>query len=336
MSATTSRPSAATRRTAGRRAAAACALVAAAGLVTAGAASASTTTGSATATSAGSSSSGTYQFRTLDNHRDLTFNQLLGINDNGVIAGYFGSGTPARVHPNKGYTLMPPYNQGDYTNENFPGSQQTQVVGINNAGTTVGFWVRGSDGANFGFVDWHGHFTSVTDPHTSSSPTFNQLLGVNNNGVAVGFYNDSAGNAHGYTYDIRTQQFTAVRVSGATSVTAAGINDDGDITGFATFHGGTTEAFLIRGNSTTLTKVRGSANTMALGINNDDDVVGSFVDAAGNTHGFVAHDLMNATKVDDPHGIGTTVVNGLNNLGQLVGFYVDSAGNTDGFLATPW
>src|SRR5579875_1725868 len=46
-----------------------------------------------------------YSFATLDNAHDLTFNQLLGINNEGLIAGYFGSGTPANVHPNKGYTL---------------------------------------------------------------------------------------------------------------------------------------------------------------------------------------------------------------------------------------
>ena len=33
-----------------------------------------------------------YTFKTLDDHADPTFNQLLGINDHGKIAGYFGSG----------------------------------------------------------------------------------------------------------------------------------------------------------------------------------------------------------------------------------------------------
>ena len=49
--------------------------------------------------------SGGYHFRTVDNARDLTFNQLLGVNNEGVIAGYFGSG--AQGHPNQGYLLRP-------------------------------------------------------------------------------------------------------------------------------------------------------------------------------------------------------------------------------------
>jgi hypothetical protein len=69
--------------------------------------------------------------------------------------GYFGSG--AAGHPNKGYTVVQPFKtQSDFTNENFPGSIQTQVTGIHNRGrfdfdrafrdedhkhgTTVGFW----------------------------------------------------------------------------------------------------------------------------------------------------------------------------------------------------
>ena len=49
-----------------------------------------------------------------------------------VIAGYFGSG--AAGHPNKGYLLNPPYGQGNYVNENFPGSAQTQVTGLERQG----------------------------------------------------------------------------------------------------------------------------------------------------------------------------------------------------------
>jgi hypothetical protein len=92
-----------------------------------------------------------FNFQNIINTNDPTFNQELGINDAGVIAGYFGSG--AAGHPNKGYTVVRPYNtQLDFINENFPGSVQTQVTGLNNLGffgffgfdrifrgTTVGF-----------------------------------------------------------------------------------------------------------------------------------------------------------------------------------------------------
>ena len=120
--------------------------------------------------------SGNYTFHTLNDNRDTTFNQLLGINDNGKVAGYFGSGE--KGHPNKGYELLPNYRQGNYINENFPGSAQTQVTGLNNHGVTVGFWVNGK-GANFGFYAVHQrHYRKVSFPTADNAkPSVDQLLG---------------------------------------------------------------------------------------------------------------------------------------------------------------
>src|SRR5690242_8617901 len=66
----------------------------------------STSSSSSTTASSSMSSSGKglYSFTTLDNPADPTFNQLLGFDNHGIIAGYFGSG--AAGHPNKGYVLV--------------------------------------------------------------------------------------------------------------------------------------------------------------------------------------------------------------------------------------
>lgn len=115
--------------------------------------------GSASASTIGAYHTGTsYSFQTLNNAHDLTFNQLLGINDEGVISGYFGSG--AADHPNQGYLLLP--REGFYINENFPHSKQTQVTGLNNFGVTVGFFsdtdLGGGRDANYGWVNVDGRF----------------------------------------------------------------------------------------------------------------------------------------------------------------------------------
>src|SRR5271165_231669 len=47
-----------------------------------------------------------FKFQDITNANDPTFNQELGIDNAGVIAGYFGSG--AAGHPNKGYTVVRP------------------------------------------------------------------------------------------------------------------------------------------------------------------------------------------------------------------------------------
>jgi len=281
-----------------------------------------------------------YHFRTLNSSNDETFNQLLGINSHGRIAGYFGSG--AQGHKNKGYTIVPPYKQRNYRTENFPGSAQTQVTGLNDTGITVGFYSRTNKAnpaanANFGFYAIHGaHFRSVNFPTTNnSSPPVNQLLGVNDHGIAVGFYTDSAGNAHGYKYAIATGHFSTVTVPGATSVTAAAINNKGGVAGFFTDSHGTVRAFLIRPSGTLIILARaGAGMTQAFGLNDNGEVVGAYT-AGTASHGFTWTIQHGFRTVDDPKGIGTTLINGVNDAGDLVGFYTDGKGNTDGMLATP-
>ena len=286
----------------------------------------------------GAASAPKFVFQTLDNPADLTFNQLLGINTKGVIAGYFGIGSA--THPNKGYQLNPPYQSSDYVNENYPGSVQTQVTGLNNIGDSAGFWV-GSSGFSHGFIEWNGVFTSYNDPNTPKIPdAVNQLLGVNNSGIAVGFYNDAKGNSHAYKVNQATGKFTAITVPDAVSAVATGINNAGDIVGTATDAAKQTSSWLLTpSNQFTTYQFPGGSDTQALGINDSNQIVGSYLDGKGVMHGFELSEPLGPKStwltVDDPHGIGSTVVNGINDAGDLVGFYTDSAGNTDGMLATP-
>jgi len=281
-------------------------------------------------------------FRTIDDPKDPTFNQLLGVNDLGEIAGYFGSG--AQGHPNKGY-VIPPFSHV-FVNENFPGSVQTQVTGLNNRGVTVGFWSSMNNANmvndNHGFVDVNGHFRTTDFPTGNpATPPVDQLLGVNDSDVAVGFYTDANGNSHGYEYNIGTNRYSSVidpHLPG-TSLTAAAINDKGDVAGFYTNSAGNTDGFLKTHHGQFIDlAVPGAASTMALGVNGRDEVVGVYTVGSGNTavmHGFTWTPQGGFHTVDDPHGVGTTTINGVNDFGQLVGFYVDGNGNTDGFTATP-
>jgi hypothetical protein len=288
-----------------------------------------------------------YIFQNVVNPGDPTFNQELSINNAGAIAGYFGSGAPNAtpppftLTPNQGYTTSAPYTS--FTAENFPGSSQTQVTGINNGGVTVGFYAD-SNGATtpnfFGFVDQSNTFTQVKNPGTpATGPTTNQLLGVNDNGVAAGFYVDASGNSHGYLYNIGTSSYTNVVLpssDNATSVTATGINNAGEVIGFF-LSGSVTEGFLDNGGTFTNFEAAGSTNTMFLGINNEGQIVGVYQDGNGFNNGFV-YSIASGTyqTVDDPNAVlanGGTTINGINDNGQLVGFYGDANGNTIGLVA---
>ena len=295
------------------------------------------------------------KFRNVINIFDPTFNQELGINDFGVIAGYFGSG--AAGHPNKGYTIFrrgAKLTQADFINENFPGSVQTQVTGINNRGRffrsatiTVGFWSDSNNASgvnnNFGFVNiggQNGTFINVNNPNTGTinGVKTNQLLGINDTNVAVGFYVDTAGATHGYTFNLQSNTYSANidDPNGVGTTTAAAINDLDQIVGFYVDGNGVTHGFFENGGVFKTIDAKNATATSLLGLNTFGEAVGFDIDQAGNMHGIICNLSTGVTKeVDDPRGIGTTTFNGLNDLGQIVGFYVNGRGNTIGLLATP-
>ncbi len=280
-----------------------------------------------------------WTFNTLNNSNDPTFNQLLGVNNRGQIAGYFGSG--ARRHPNKGYVINLAPAASTFTNENFPFGLQTQVIGINDVGVTVGFWStqnkRNLSDNNFGFYTLNGRFHNVVFPtRNMSKPPVTQLLGVNNRDIAVGFFNGAAGQSHAFEFSIAGRWFRRLHIPGAVSSTATGINNRGEIVGFFTNKRGKTFGFVITRRGTVIEfNIPGASSTMAFGVNDFGAVVGTFMRGSGNnakSFGFVWQPGRGVRVVNAPLGRGATTLNGINNAGDLVGFYTDARGNTDGLL----
>jgi len=343
-------PFAPARRHLGATALASGALIAAAALAATGCSSGHGPTDSLALSAAqgpaglSSTVAGSYQVLKLNDARDETFNQLLGINNDGVIVGYFGSG--AARHPNKGYALIPPFAQRSFLNENFPRAAQTQVTGLNDDGVTVGFFSTQNTASlannNFGFYEENGRFHEVNfSIGDAASPPVDQLLGVNDSDVAVGFFTNSAGDNRGYEYNIRTHRFSRVLIPGqrglGPSLTAAAINSHGDVAGFYNKTSAQVDAFLKLGSGRFITLAYPKATaTQAFGVNDSDEVVGTYTTGTGNaavTHGFTWWDGK-YTSVNIS-GASSTAINGVNDEGDLVGFLTDAKGNTDGLLALP-
>ncbi len=266
-----------------------------------------------------------YSFTTIDYSGD-TFTQLLGINNQGVIAGYHGASV------NKGFTYV--LKTKTFSNENFPNSAQTQVIGINNSpAKTVGFFIDNGGRTN-GFEARGGVFMKVNFP----GQPFNQLLGQNNFAQAAGYYStkaDGSGPDHAYIYDENGGVFEVLTIPGSASAQATGINDLSNACGFFVDGSGVNHGWLLVQGTLTQLDFPASIGTQALGLNNKGVVVGTYGDTGNMTHGFT-YDI--ATKawqsIDDPNGVGTTIVNGINDAGELVGFYGTSPINS-GFVAVP-
>jgi len=281
-------------------------------------------------------------FQTIDDPGDKTFNQLLGIDANGVISGYFGSG--AAHHPNIGYTIAPPYKT--FVPDMMPTSTQTQATGILPGGTTTGFWAPTDKGIgldqNYGFVRVVSNgvtlYVSVNDPLADGSPVVNQVLGIDANLTAVGFYQDKNNNPHGFLYSLKNGNFTAFTIPDSVSDAVTGIsNTSNEVCGSFTDTKGHTKGFVesLTNGSNVHFEAPNSTFTNFLGVNDNGVAVGFYNDGQSVPHGIVYDYKTGALAIiNDPNGAEGTTLNGINDKGQIVGFYTDGGGNTHGVLVT--
>jgi hypothetical protein len=116
--------------------------------------------------------------------------------------------------------------------------------------------------------------------------------------------------------------FSTIDVPGASSTSAIGINERGDILG-SYEAGGIAHGFLLDHGTFSTIDVLGS------GINNRGDIVGVYIGADFAVHGFLLEHGTFIT-IDVPGAIVTQAF-GINNGGQIVGWYI-GAFTVHGFL----
>lgn len=265
-----------------------------------------------------------YSVQNVQFPTDPTFTQLLGINNAGVIAGFHGAVTA------QGFTLTLP---NTFTSQNFPGSAQTMVTGINGAGSTVGIYMD-TAGTTHGYTDIGGVFKTVDQPGT----VFNQGLSINNSNTTVGYFalDAAAGQMGQSAYSQQNGVFTNVNAllpPTNQNSQAVGINNAGAIVGFYLPTSTTSIGFLDQNGVISTIDPFGSTFTQALGINSLGEIVGFYVDANGVQHGYI--DTNGVFSSFDPAGSANTTINGLNDLGQIAGFYTDGNDNVVGFVGSP-
>ena len=155
-------------------------------------------------------------------------NQLLGVNDSGVAAGFYVDA----MGNSQGYI----YNIGaaNFTPITLPaadGATSFTATGINNAGEVVGFYVDAA-GDTIGFLDNAGTFTNFE----ATGSTNTMFLGINNGGNAVGVYMDASGVNNGFVYNTMAGTYQTVDdplgVGANGGTTINGINDHDQLVGF--------------------------------------------------------------------------------------------------------
>jgi hypothetical protein len=222
----------------------------------------------------------------------------------------------------------------------FPGDNFTQALGINDAGTIVGF--HGAT-VNQGFtLTPPSTFTDTNVPFTGTAQT--QVVGIANpsihDGYRVGFYVDSNGTTHGFvnvqnfvvpffTVDQPGTAFNQVLGISSNAAHIAGYSST-DVTG-ATLQKAYIGTAGVLGN--TFTDINGllpaNQNSQATGINNAGNAVGFYLPTTDTSIGFL--DKGGSISTIDPFGSTFTQALGINNAGEIVGFYVDANGVQHGY-----
>lgn len=242
-----------------------------------------------------------------------------------------------------GCTAMPSFAAGiSYTIQtiSFPNDNFTQLLGINDAGTTVGFH-GATVNQGFTFIP-PATFTDTNFPNSAQT----QVTGVSSaaaNNNKVGFYVDTAGMTHGFinipglpagigpffTVDQPGTAFNQVlgisgvgnRIAGYSSIDPTGVTLQQAFIGTAGLFGNT------------FTGINGllpaNQNSQATGINNAGNAVGFYLPTTDTSVGFL--DTGGTISSIDPFGSTFTQALGINNAGEIVGFYVDANGVQHGY-----
>ena len=135
---------------------------------------------------------------------------------------------------------------GKYTTIDVPGATATNAISVNDFGVVVGSYTD-TPGVSHGFIDRHGVFTTVNDPHAGTAAgQGTTVIAINEVGVLGGVYIDANGTQHGFID--RHGAFTT-------------LNDP--LAGTAPGQG-----------------------TVAFALNNRGIIVGIYTDSHGTTHGF--------------------------------------------------
>lgn len=238
----------------------------------------------------------------------------------------------------------PPIANYRFVNINVANSNWIQANGVNNAGQVVG-WYQDSSNTPHGFV-WQKGVLQTLDYPGSTGTHFN---GINNRGVVIGAYFDFGFNWHAFTYTLSSKSWTELpAIPDYSSNLPAGINDDGEATGYAGAGDDGPLAWIWNSETQSYSffTVPGAqeADTFPTGINNANQIVGIYYTYPHSDFplGFLKEECPKSGDIMYVHihvpGALTTSPSGINNKSVIVGTFqtgYGSAGFFGGFLRTP-
>jgi hypothetical protein len=223
-------------------------------------------------------SDGSFSDPIVDPNDTVGFTEGRGINNSRTIAGDYviSDGT---LHS---FFLS----GSSFTEYDVPGSVQTNLLSINDAGDFTGGFDPDGSGVFQAFVSVGGTLTSFSVPDAAGTFAYE----INNSKhLAVGYFIDASGILHGYYRDANGSLHFPIDPAGSVGTVLFGLNDRNWVVGrYADASGATHGLFFVPPDRFVTFDFPGSAFTSLNGINDKGNIVGRYVDATGIAHGFVA------------------------------------------------
>jgi uncharacterized membrane protein len=253
----------------------------------------------------------------------------IGINDSGTVVGFWNlydaDGNLIEQH---GYT----WNQGVFTQIDYPGLPFTGLTAINNKGEILGgAGANPAAGSQTLFIYSKGHFNlfNVNIP----GATYWQANDFNDSGQVAGMWADGAGNYHGWL--LSGANLTSVDFPGATNTTMWGIDKAGRVVG--SHYESPTEMHGYLGSPTaplTYTSIDypGAMATATYDITNNGNIVGSYRTTGVRHALLITHGQFIPLAPTTVLGTNRSVALKSNERGDVVGNFDGDDGITHGFL----
>jgi probable HAF family extracellular repeat protein len=270
------------------------------------------------AVSAAAQSSPLFTVTRLGNLGGSTTMQPYALNDSGLVVGYANSSTQTNVN---GFMYS-----GGFTSLGTLGGPQSRALGVNNAGTIVGWSNFSSGSGNYRAFSYRNGV--MTDLGTLGGP-LSQANDINEAGVIVGTSgNGTTTHAFRYANGVMTDLGTLIGAAGVSYANA--INESGQIAGRSNASATADHAVLWTGNTLLdLGSLSGaSGQSEAMGLNDLGWVVGNSTFNGGTLAQRHAFLYANGAMTDLGSLGGSSWATDINNAGQIVGYSYLANGTT--------
>jgi hypothetical protein len=209
----------------------------------------------------------------LDPNDTEPYTIMRAINDEDVVAGFYGSVV------SHGFEFA----GGAFTIHDFAGAAATALRGINNRGDLSGTYLTSLSADPIGYIQPRTG-RAITFKYPEPGSTGIVVGKINDRGDVVGYYTTAAQALAGFVR-YANAQFVQISVAGADATQAYGINDCGIVVG--TYVSGSAHGFYGRPGALQTLDLPGVAATKVQGVNDAGRVVGFYFDTTGVEHGFV-------------------------------------------------